>query len=61
LDLKSECILVGATLVHHQAWEIGAKCENNKRSPCLLAHFPFINTGVQQSTSLISSRCYVNY
>ena len=30
-----------------KAWKSGNKGENNKQPPCLLADFPFINTGVQ--------------
>ena len=50
LDLKSECIIMVSammhlpqewTLVHQQAWENSAKWAKNKRSPCLLVHFPF--------------------
>ena len=49
------------TLVHQQVWESGAKWENNKQCQCLLTHFPLTSVLWSKRTSLMCSRCYVNY
>ena len=52
------------TLVHKQAWESGAKWENNKRSPCLLVHFPIIKWKPQRysmSDSAMPSKYAIKY